>query len=226
MNPLRTEAQKLRDTGYSYNMINAKLGIAKSTLSNWFKDRLFTPNQEVLQRIQYGPIISGERAHNKRVQEIQRMKNLGIQELGNLSKRDLWLLGLGLYIGEGNKSHETICIVNSDPKVIGLAIKWFKDVCGLKNENITVAIHLYPDNNIWECFKFWGKVTGIPIENFRKIQIDTRKDKLLIKNRKLPYGTAHIRVICKGDSEKGVKLFRKLLGWIEGALSQIDAGIV
>ncbi len=221
MNQLKIEAQKLRDTGYSYNMINAKLGVAKSTLSNWFKDRPFAPNQEVLQRIQYGPIVSGERAHNRRVKEIQTMRGVGIREIGKLSKRDLWLLGLGLYIGEGNKSHETTCIVNSDPNVIKLAVKWFKEICGLEDKNITVTIHLYPDNNIWECFKFWSKITGLPTENFRKVQIDTRTKKLKIKSRKLPYGTAHIRAVSKGNPERGVKLYRRLGGWIEGSLSQI-----
>lgn len=213
-------AEKLRSTGYSYNMISRRLGIAKSTLSNWFKDQPFTPNREVLERIQYGPIRSGEKAHNRRVQEIVTIKRTGIKELGELSTRDLWLLGLGLYIGEGNKSHETICIVNSDPNVIKLTIKWFKEICELEDKNITVAIHLYPDNNIWECFKFWSRITGLPIENFRKVQIDTRTNKLSIKKRKLPYGTAHIKVISSGNPERGVRLYRRLAGWIEGALSQ------
>lgn len=221
MNPLRLESQKLRDSGYSYNMINIKLGVAKSTLSNWFKDRPFTPNQEVLKRIQYGPMASGQRAHNRRVQEIQVMKKIGIQQVGILTKRDLWLLGLGLYIGEGSKSHESICIVNSDPSVVKLAVKWLKEICGLEDKNITVTIHLYPDNNIWECFKFWSRVTGLEVDNFRKVQIDTRIKKLKINSRKLPYGTAHVKIISKGNPWRGVKLHRRLVGWIDGALSQI-----
>jgi hypothetical protein len=220
-NPLKKRAQKLRDGGYSYKMINTKLKIAKSTLSNWFKDRPFTPNKKVLQRIQYGPIKSAEQKHNKKVQEINRLREIGAKEIGALAKRDLWLLGLGLYIGEGTKSHETIRIINSDPSVIRLAIKWFKEICDLKDENITIAVHLYPDNNIKKSLKFWSGVTGLPLNNFRKTQIDMRVKKSILKRSKLPHGTAHLTIISKGDPNKGVWLYRKINGWIDGVLKQI-----
>jgi hypothetical protein len=51
VNNLRSEAERLRAQGYSYNMIKDKLGIAPSTMSYWFKNKPFTPNEEVLQRI-------------------------------------------------------------------------------------------------------------------------------------------------------------------------------
>lgn len=220
-NPLRAQAQQLRDAGYSYNMINQKLGIAKGTLSEWFKDKPFKPNKEVLERIQYGPMKAAEKVHNRKVQEVLELKEIGAKEIGNLNKRDLWLLGLGLYIGEGSKSYETIRIINSDPEVIKLGVKWFKEVCGLKNENITIAVHLYPDNDVNECLKFWSRVSGLPLKNFRKTQIDTRLNKASIKRRKLPYGTAHLSIVSNGDKEKGVRLYRRLNGWISGATSQI-----
>lgn len=220
-NPLKIRAEKLRDLGYSYNMINQKLGIAKSTLSNWFKDKQFTPNEEVLQRIQYGPIKSATKKHNQKVYEIERLREIGAREIGKLSKRDLRFFGLGLYVGEGSKSHETIRIINSDPNIIRLAIKWFKEVCGLNNDNITIAIHIYPDNDKKECIKFWSKITQLPLTNFRKTQVDTRQNKSALKRRKLPYGTAHITIVSKGNPEKGIKLYRRLNGWIHGALLQI-----
>lgn len=210
----------MRDGGYSYNMISQMLGIGKSTLSNWFKDRPFTPNKAVLKRIQYGPIKSAEKKHNLKVKEIIELRKAGARELGKLNKRDLWLLGLGLYIGEGTKSHEIIRVINSNPDVVKLAIKWFKDTCGVTNNNITISIHLYPDNNIKKCLEYWGKITGLPVLNFRKTQVDYRKNKLSQKHGKLPYGTAHITIIGRGDPEKGVKLHRRISGWIAGALSQ------
>ena len=131
-NPLRANAEKMRDAGYSYNMINERIGVSKSTLSNWFKDRLFVPNKAVLKRIQFGPIKSATKSHNKKVKEINELKEIGAKEIGHLSKRDLWILGIGLYIGEGAKTTESIRIINSDPEVIKLAMRWFKEICGLK----------------------------------------------------------------------------------------------
>ncbi|MBI3534069.1 MAG: hypothetical protein HY072_01080 [Deltaproteobacteria bacterium] len=220
-NQIKMEAEKLRDAGYSYNMICKHIGAAKSTLSNWFRDRPFTPNKEVLKRIQYGPIKSAEKSHNKKVREIQELKQVGIREVGTLSERDIWLLGLGLYIGEGTKAFENIRIINSDPAVIKLAVKWFKKICGLADENITVTLHIYPDNNLEECINFWSEVTQLPRRNFRKTQIDVRQNKSKIKRNKLPYGTAHIAAISGGVKEKGVQLYRRMDGWMLGALSQI-----
>lgn len=209
-------------------MINANLGISKSTLSTWFKNMPFSPNKAVLKRIQFGPIKSAEISHNKKVREIEKMKKVGIEEIGVLSKRDIWLLGLGLYLGEGSKSHEIIRIINSNPEIINLAIKWFKKICGLSQQNITIALHLYPDSDIKKCVRFWKRVTGLKQTNFRKTQIDNRTNKSYIKLGKLPFGTAHITIVSNGNPNNGTKLYRKISGWMAGALSQaqINAGIV
>ncbi len=227
MNIFKKQAFKLRLKGFSYNLIHKKLGVAKSTLSDWFREVPYTPNDQVLKRIKFGPLRSAEKRHNEKVQAITDTRQIGIKEIGKLSKRDLWLLGLGLYIGEGTKSYEIIRIINSNPEVIKLAVHWFKNICCLDEKNITIALHLYPDNNELACIKFWEKVTGLPRTNFRKTQIDRRKDKKAIKKQKLPYGTAHVTIVSNGDSEKGVRLYRKMEGWILGALTQINnAGIV
>ncbi|OGM99706.1 MAG: hypothetical protein A3B91_01550 [Candidatus Yanofskybacteria bacterium RIFCSPHIGHO2_02_FULL_41_29] len=132
----------------------------------------------------------------------------------------MWLLGLGLYIGEGTKTYENVRIINSDPNVVNLAIKWFKEICKVKNDNITITLHLYPDNDLKECIDFWMETTGLTLKNFRKTQLDRRKDKSTIRKRALPFGTAHINIICNGNKKYGVKLHRRLMGWINGVLSQ------
>ncbi len=220
MNHLRAVAEKLRDAGYSYAMINDELGISKSTMSYWFRDKPFTPNHEVVERLKYGPLKIGARRHNQRVQEVARIKEIGIKEVGLLSKRDLWMLGLGLYIGEGSKSIESVRIMNSNPAVILIAVKWLKEICNLSTDNIVISLHLYLDNDVTEAVSYWQSVTGLPYANFRKTQIDTREDKKLNKRGKLPYGTAHLRVVCNGDPSKGVVLFRRINGWMTGALNQ------
>lgn len=218
MNELRTAATKLRDEGYSYAMISEKLGVAKSTMHYWFRERPFTPNYKVVERIKYGPLKNGARMHNRRVEEIAKLKSIGVNEVGELSKRDLWMLGIGLYIGEGAKTVECVRIANSDPAVIKIAIRWLKEACGLPDENIVITLHLYPDNDIEESFHYWQRVSGLPRSSFRKTQIDGRQNKKASNKRKLPHGTAHVRVIANGDQTKGVALFRKICGWIAGAL--------
>lgn len=221
MHKLRPEAEKLREEGYSYKLIEEKLGISRATMSYWFKDKPFTPNEEVISRMRNGPAKVGIMRHNARIKEIEKQTDLGKKEIGRLSKRDLLLLGVGLYIGEGAKSSEIIRVSNSNPRVIKLAVLWLTESCGLSKENLTLRLHLYPDNDQTEAIEYWQGVTGLPEECLRKPTIDTRTNKQKAKVRKLPYGTAHITVVSNGDPEKGRKLFRKINGWMEGALNQV-----
>lgn len=202
-------------------MITDRLGISKSTLSCWFKEIPFTPNEQVIERIKKGPFKSGQIRHNRRVADIAKIKKLAKEELGMITERDLWMLGLGLYIGEGSKSYETAQIINSDPAIIRLAIKWFKDICGINNNHITITMHLYPDNNEKICKNYWKKVTDLSKKQFRKTQIDRRTNKSNRKKSKLPYGTAKLSVISNGNSDFGVNLHRRIMGWIESSLAQV-----
>lgn len=221
MNSLREKATILRDQGFSYNMIKAELGVSISTMSYWFSDRPFTPSQEMIKRIKLGSLKNATVRHNNRVKETTRLVYEGSKEVGELSDRDLWMLGLGIYIGEGSKSIESVRIVNSDPAVIKIAIRWFRESCHLTTQNLIISLSLYPDNDVEESIKYWQAVTGLPRENFRKTQIDAREQKKQSRRGKLPYGTVQIRVKSNGDPDKGVALFRKIRGWTKGALDQV-----
>lgn len=221
MNRFKKEAVNLRESGYSYAMIGERLGIAKSTLSTWFRDVPFKPNKEVLKRIQYGPIKSATKSHNQRIAESEALRLQGIQDVGKLSSRDKLLLGIGLYIGEGSKLNEQIQVVNSDPAVIKAMIHWFVTHCGLEKENMCIALHVYPDTNIQAAMRFWKDQTGLQDSNFNKTQIDRRTNKSKIKHNSLPHGTADLRVRSNGNPEKGVRLYRRLRGWLDGALGQM-----
>ena len=149
---------------------------------------------------------------------MSKLKSLGMAEVGTLSKRDLWMLGLGLYIGEGAKTIEAIRISNSDPAVITIAMRWLRECCSLSDENFSIRLHLYPDNDADDSTGYWQAVTGLPRERFMKIYTDHRENKKRSNRGRLPYGTAHLSVVCRGDSAKGVRLYRKLQGWMAGVL--------
>ena len=146
-------------------------------MSYWFKDKPFVPHAEVLVRMKAGPLKNGIKKHNDRVAEIKNQRELGIQEVGKLSKRELWLLGIGLYIGEGSKSAEITRVSNADPAVIKLAVAWFKEACGLTDENLSIRLHLYPDNDEQECVAYWQASTGLPLTSFKRSTIDRRTNK-------------------------------------------------
>ncbi len=223
MQPLsfKEKAINYRKRGYSYSMISERLGLSKSTLSNWLKEIPYAPNKEVEKRIGLGRAKSAQYKHLQKINSIKKIKNEARKEIGKLTKRDLWLLGIGLYLGEGSKTYENIRVINSDPKIIKITIKWFQDICKLRNKNFSPSIHIYPDNNIKNTINYWSRTTSIPKKQFGKTQVDRRTNKSGKKKRKLPYGTLHLQVKSCGKQEFGKALHRRIMGWIEATLSQV-----
>ncbi len=215
---IREQVFILRRQGYSYSYISQKTNVTKSTLSGWLSGVPYKPNKEMIEKIGKARSISSHRKSQQKIESIKKAEEEAKKEIGKLSQRDLFMLGIGIYIGEGTKTHDIIRVINSDPKIIKFAVKWFKEVCGLETKNFRIRIHLYPDNNIKECLEFWSQNSGIPLVQFQKTQIDLRKDKKKFKRGKLPHGTAHLSIRSNGVKEFGVLLARKINGWIKEVL--------
>lgn len=226
MKSLKEKAISYRKSGYSYNMISQKTGVSKSTLSNWLCKIPFSPNKKLIERIGLAKLKSASFKHDQKMKEISEMESLAKKEIGKISERDLWFMGIGLYLGEGAKAFENLGFSNSDPEVIKIIVNWFKRNCGLKNINFNPYVHTYPDNNINITINYWSKITGIPKKQFGKVIIDTRINKLRVKRKTLPYGTVDIRIRTHGNKDLGKKLHRRIMGWIKTAIEQINAGMV
>lgn len=89
--------------------------------------------------------------------------------------------------------------------------------------NLSLVIHIYPDNDEKSTLAYWSDLTGIPLSQFGKTQVDRRLNKSVRKHRSLPYGTAHLRIRSCGDPHFGVQLHRRILGWIEAAYKHVRA---
>lgn len=221
MNLLKEKAIKLRAAGYSYRMIGERLDVSKSTLSNWLTNIPFEPNAEVIQKVGHARLKSALWKQKQKFESMKKAKEDAVKDIGTLSKRDLFLLGIGLYLGEGEKAFPNVRIVNSDPGIVRLAVRWLRDACGAEKENLKPSVHIYPDNDIPHVLKFWSRVTGIPVSRFGKTIIDQRKNKSALKKRKLPYGTLHLRIVSNRVPRLGVYLHRKILAWIEKCIEQV-----
>jgi transcriptional regulator with XRE-family HTH domain len=213
LHSIKEEAIQMRRGGYSYTYITEKTGVSKSTLSNWLGGVPYQPNKETINRIGKALAASGLAKSRLKLESIQRARHEAKKDIGKLSKRDLFMAGLGLYIGEGSKSHDIVRITNSNYQIIVFGIRWFNEVLGVPLDNFSMRIHMYPDSNEKEVIKFWTKVTGFSAGQFRKSQVDYREGKKISKKGQLPYGTAHLSVHSCGQKELGVFLSRKIEAW-------------
>jgi hypothetical protein len=214
----KNEAIKLRKEGFSYADISSKLKIAKSTLSDWLKEVVFIPNDLVIKRVE---------ENNRKISQIKRVDKMNSvlkadqyakESIGVLSERDIFILGLGIYIGEGSKTGDCIRIANSDPRIIRFTMKWFKICFGLSDSNFKVRIHMYPDNNEDDVIEFWMKMLNIKKEAFYRSLFDNRLNKKRKNKNILPYGTAHLSIVSDGNKDIGTLLHRKILASIDSVL--------
>ena len=211
----KEEAIRLRNAGYSYAYITEEIGVSKSTLSNWLGRMPYQPNKETIAKIGKARAASGLSKNRIKLESIEKARAQAKKEIGKLNERDLFMAGLGLYIGEGSKSHNIVRITNSNHQIILFAIRWFNEAIEVPLENFSLRIHMYPDSDEAEVVKFWSKVTGFSSGQFRKSQVDYREGKKISKKGQLPYGTAHLSVRSCGQKKLGVFLSRKIEAWTD-----------
>jgi hypothetical protein len=210
-------AIKLRERGYSYSHIAKETGLAVSTLSYHLAHIPYTPNKKTINAIGNARIASALTKSLAKRKTLDEAKIKAKKDVGAISSRDLFMLGLGVYIGEGSKTHDITRLVNTDYRVINLYIRWLESF-GLKHENFTIRIHLYPDSDIHEAEGFWMKKTGIPKAQFQSVSIDKRVGKDRKKSGVHKYGTAHVTVHSRGNKAFGVALARRIGAYMQEVL--------
>jgi hypothetical protein len=223
----RIQAQQMREAGHSYNYISQMTKVSKGTLTVWLADVPYVPNLETIERIGKARAASGQAKGRLKRESIASAKEEALVEMAEVSGRDLFMLGLGLYIGEGVKSHSSVGFANANPAVMNLIIRWLVEVLNLPKSHIRLRLHLYPDSDEAASLQYWSEMTTIPLSQFQKTSFDWRTDKKTTKAGKLPHGTAHLVVRSLGEKKFGVFLSRKIQAWSAQVLKQEDiAGVV
>lgn len=210
-------AIKLRKQGLSYKQILKKVKVSKSTLSLWCRDISLTVEQseQLLKRkfegSEKGRILGAKKNQERRIKETTEQFILGEKEIGKLTKRERFLIGIALYAGEGSKKR--IGFANSDPKIIKFMMKWFKEFCEVPPEKFRGAIWIHDNLNAIEAKDFWSNTTGIPENQFYKTYIaKNKKTSKKIRKNIHQFGVFSI-------SLSNTKTHRKILGWLSGILN-------
>ena len=160
---LRRKALELRlKKELSYGEIRKRLGVSKSTLSYWLKDFPLADKRILeLRRLgwQKGE-VARERFRNtmrkKREEKERQAYDKYSTILSGVSKEALFVAGLMLYQGEGNKRDPyRIVLANTDSKLIIFFIKWLEQFLGVTKKYLKTQLHLYDNMNIPEEINFW-----------------------------------------------------------------------
>lgn len=203
----KIQAQKLRKQGQSIKDIAKKLGVSKSSASVWCQDIQLTKKQIArLDKKQkmgaYRGRLKGAQIQRKRyLKKVEKLEKEGIREVGRLSERDLFIAGIGLYWGEGNRKWNISGLGNSDPEMIKFMISWFKNILDIDENRLSlhVGINQIHKNRVKDVEKYWSRVTGIPKSQFTKTSLQKVENKKVYENHNEHYGTLYIRIRRSAD---------------------------
>ena len=159
-----------------------------------------------------GRIIGAKRQQEKRVTMTKRVVDKGIKEVGRLRKRDRFVAGVALYLGDGDKNDKSVGFSNSNPEIIRFMVAWFREFCNVSEVKFRGQIWIHDNLDENQAREFWSKLTSIPEEQFYKSYIAENK----VNSRKIrknvnKYGVFAIRI---SDSW----LQRRIMGWASGVL--------
>jgi len=197
------QATTLRSAGKSIDYIAKRLRVSKSTASIWVRNVSLTKEQkEKLQNVSKnaGKLAFKKTAqdrHQKHIQSLRFAQTEGKKRVGSLSKRDIHLVGLGLYWGEGyKKGSEELGFTNSDPAMIAFFLDWMKIFFLIKKENFILRVSINSTHKKREktVLNFWSQKTGISLSQFTKTSFINTVQRKRYPNEKTHYGTLRVKV--------------------------------
>lgn len=215
---LKIKAQKLRSQGKSYGEILKEVPVSKSTINAWVRNVTLTSTQKerlYITNKQKNANRLGELNKKLKNQEKEKIKALAKKEYEQKKHDKIFNCGLMLYWAEGDKStdNEMVKFSNSDPMMIMFMMRWFREVCGVKEDKFRIMLHIHELHNKTFLEKKWSEVTRVPLLHFHKTQI--KKSTLKFKKKPLYQGTCSIRIFDRN-------LFRKIICWKNIFVENID----
>ena len=159
---------------------------------------------------QYGSLRAAEKKRAARMQNESMNASLGSQDIGNLTKRDLFILGIGLYWGEGYKrGNNEFGFSNADPDMIRMFLRWVNEIYDIKTEDLILRLSINSAyaHKVNESIRFWINVTGVSRSQFTKTSLIKTKLRKYDPHNSRPYfGTLRIKV------RRATQLHRRVLG--------------
>jgi hypothetical protein len=213
----QNDARDLRALGWTLTEICEAVGCSKASASLWCRD--VEIDQEVLDQRRRERFLAGNEGARRRgpnklqrrkMAEIEEMRVAGIGEVGELSDRDLMVVGIALYAGEGSKTPGEVRFANSDPRMIRFFVEWMRRCFGIEPSEMKLRLYLHEGLDLDVANEFWSTLTGIPVARFRAPYRAVPDPS--IRRSKHPMG-------CPAVCVTSTRLHRRVMGLVDALLS-------
>jgi transposase-like protein len=200
---VRERVRQARRSGLSIKRIAHDEGLSSSTVSLWVRDIALSGDQ--VQAIAKHRVELSGLSYARRAQQVrERWRREAEEAWTHWSDDPLFMLGVGMYWGEGSKRIAKFEITNADPGFIQAWVRWCARFA--PHERIRMEVGTHPDVFASDVEEFWRPIVG-PTCAIRVLPIKAwkRHDGQSIR---LPYGVAKIYL------SHGVEWHTKMLEWL------------
>ena len=213
---LRARARELRLEGRTYDEIEEQLGVSRSSVSLWVRDLPKPPPR--FTRAELAKRASEERWEPlRRLREAERQatKAAAAGSVGDVSDRDLFVMGVALYWAEGTKDkkyarRESVAVINSDPGLIMVYLAWLR-LLGVDRARLRFRVHIHESADVDQAQRFWADLVGVDVAELRRPTLKRHSPKTVRKNVGEDYrGCLVVNVLRSAD------LYRRIDGWWTG----------
>ncbi len=197
----RSRAIQLRIEGKSVKEIARLLQVSTSSVSIWCRDIQLSSTQSEFLRLRQ--IASGFRGRQIGADVNRKKKQLRIEK-ARIYAATLWkqhgddplfLLGIGLYWGEGSKT-DKLSFSNSDPAMVRFMMLWLQKYLGVSKSDFVARVYI---NNIHHkratvVQQYWIHYLTLPERQFRSTCYIYSVPKKRYDNHDIYFGILALRV--------------------------------
>ena len=207
----------MRLQGKSYREIQEQLGIPKSTLSNWLSDVPLSEEQRIAldERKGDGARSRAVAIRGSRIRRTEVLQEAAAAEIGELSDRELFLLGVALYWAEGSKEKPwgratQMALINSDPGVIRLFVRWL-ELIGVHPDDLIFRLSIHESAEVAAAHRFWVAVVGGDESQWRQPSLKRHRPVTVHNN----VGSSYVGCLVV-SVRRSTSLNRRVAGWWAG----------
>ena len=210
------DARHLRIQGISIKKIAKQLSVSVSSVSVWCRDIIFS--EEEKKRIFRDGYTMGSRARFEAIErrkeakkdEIANLHKTSQNEVGAFTQRELFLVGVALYWGEGFKKDSLVGLANTSPYIIKLYIRWLETCFHIKKKDLIVRVTINYERvgETERIVQYWSQQLNISRDQFSKCYYQKTKLKKIYEDISGYKGVIRIKV------RRSIILLRKIEGYI------------
>jgi len=212
----KIDARHLRKQGISIKKIAKQISVSVSSVSVWCRDISFT--EEEKKKMFRDGYIAGSRARFEAIErrkeakrkEIVKLHQMSKKEVGTLTQRELFLVGIALYWGEGFKKDSLVGLANTSPSIIRFYIRWLQSCFQITKKELIVriTINCEREKETERIERYWSEQLNIPRNQFSKCYYQQTKLKKEYEDAEGYKGVIRIKV------RRSISLLRKIEGYI------------